>query len=205
MEDVAGDIWTWTCLESDTKLMISWYVGDRGAESAETFMNDVATRIHRKPGQITTDGHKEYQQAVLNAFGSQINYAQIIKKYSNPTEGATQERRYSPSKFTGAKKNVVFGKPNREDISTSHIERSNLTLRMHCRRFTRLTNAFSKKVENHALAVALHMTYYNFVKLHKTLRVTPAMAAGLSKRFLTIEDLVNLSDGKAPRLDNGGI
>src|SRR5258708_28373232 len=116
MEEVAGDVWTWTCLESESKLIISWFVGDRGGESAQTFMNDVATRINRKPGQITTDGHKEYQQAVLDAFCSPINYAQLIKQYSNPAEATTPERKYSPSRFIAAKKNIVFGQPERKHI-----------------------------------------------------------------------------------------
>jgi IS1 family transposase len=192
MEGVAGDIWTFTCLESESKLMISWLVGNRDTESTQMFMNDVAYRIKGKPGQLSTDGMKEYQAAVLNAFGSHINYAQVVKQYNNPTEASTPERKYSPSKFIGAKKRFVFGQPDRKHISTSHVERSNLTLRMGSRRFTRLTNGFSKKIENHALAVALHMTYYNFVRPHQSLRITPAMAAGLTKRFMTIEDIVNL-------------
>jgi IS1 family transposase len=201
MEEEAGDCWTWTCIDADTKLIISWFVGNRDAESAHLFMNDVATRIKAKPGQITTDGLHEYQQAVLDAFGSQVNFAQLVKKYSGD-DGRTAERKYSPSSFVSAKKNVIFGNPDREHVSTSYVERANLTMRMHMRRFTRLTNAFSKKVENHAYAVALHFVYYNFCKLHKTLRVTPAMASGLSKCFLTIEDIVNLADGKMPKLSN---
>lgn len=202
MEEEAGDVWTWTCIESDNKLIISWFVGNRDMEAAHLFMRDVATRIDKKPNQITTDGLHEYQSAVLDAFGSQVNFAQLVKSYSNPNETGTPERKYSPSKFISSRKKVVFGQPNREHISTSHIERSNLTIRMHNRRFTRLTNAFSKKVENHALALALHFVYYNFVKQHKTLKTTPAMAAGLSKRFLTLEDLVNLTDGIMPKLSN---
>jgi len=202
MEEQAGDVWTWTCIEADNKMIISWFVGNRDTESAHTFMYDVATRIHGKPNQITTDGHHSYQAAVLDAFGSQVNFAQLVKNYSNSAEASTPERKYSPSKFIGAKKNIVFGTPDRAHISTSYIERSNLTLRMHNRRFTRLTNAFSKKIENHALSLALHFVYYNFCKQHKSLRITPAMAAGLSKRFLTIEDIVNLIDGIQPKLSN---
>lgn len=203
MEEEAGDIWTWTCLESDTKLIISWLVGNRDYEAAESFMCDVATRINKKPGQITTDGLKYYQEAVLYAFGSQVDFAQVIKKYTGGDDHTNQsERKYSPSKFVSATKKVVFGNPDREHVSTSHVERQNLTMRMHMRRFTRLTNAFSKKVENHCLAVALHFVYYNFVKQHKTLRVTPAMAAGISKRFLTVEDIVKLVDGIQPKLTN---
>lgn len=202
MEEGWGDCWTWTCLEADSKLIISWYAGNRDAEAAHIFMNDVATRIHMKPNQITTDGLHEYQQAVIDALGVHVNFAQLVKRYSNPNEVQTPERKYSPSKYIGARKKIVLGQPERAHISTSYIERSNLTLRMHNRRFTRLTNAFSKKLENHALSLALHFTFYNFVRPHKTLRVTPAMAAGLSKRFLTIEDIVNLIDGIQPKLVN---
>lgn len=194
MHETAGDVWTWTCIDADTKLIISWYVGNRDAEAAHLFMNDVATRIKRKPGQITTDGLHEYQSAVLDAFGSQVNFAQLIKQYAKGGNAATTERKYSPADCIGTKKNIVFGTPDREHISTSFVERQNLTMRMHMRRFTRLTNAFSKKVENHAYAVALHFVYYNFVKQHKTLRITPAMAAGLTKRFMSIEDVVKLAD-----------
>jgi len=206
MEEEAGDIWTWTCLDSDSKLIISWLVGERDMGAAEAFMCDVAYRVKAKPGQITTDGLKFYQEAVLTAFGSQVNFAQLVKQYSGGDEHTNQsDRKYSPSQFVSAKKKVVFGRPDRSLISTSHVERQNLTMRMHMRRFARLTNGFSKKVENHCYAVALHFVYYNFVKQHKSLRVTPAMAAGLSKRFLSIEDIVNLSDGIRPRLDNQAI
>jgi IS1 family transposase len=203
MEEDAGDIWTWTAIESDTKLIISWLVGNRDLEAAQTFMCDLAYRIKGKPGQLTTDGLKYYQEAVITAFGSQIDFAQLVKKYDSADEPSNQsDRKYSPSKFVSAKKKVVFGQPDRKHISTSHVERQNLTMRMHMRRFTRLSNAFSKKVENHCYAVALHFVHYNFVKQHKSLRVTPAMAAGLSKRFLSIEDIVNLADGKMPKLSN---
>ena len=195
MDETAGDIWTWTCIDADTKLIISWLVGNRDAETAHLFMNDVATRIKAKPGQLTTDGLKEYQQAVLDAFGSQIDYAQLVKKYNGMSEeGSTAERKYSPGDVVSIKKKLVFGSPDPDHVSTSYVERQNLTMRMHNRRFTRLTNAFSKKVENHCHAIALHFVYYNFVKLHKTLRVTPAMAAGLTKRFMTLEDIVKLAD-----------
>jgi hypothetical protein len=166
-------------------------------------MNDVATRIKGKPGQITTDGLHDYMKAVLDAFGSQVNFAQLVKQYSAVGGGdKNTERKYSPAECIGTKKNIVFGQPDREHISTSYVERANLTMRMHMRRFTRLTNGFSKKVENHAYAVALHFVYYNFVKQHKTLRITPAMAAGLTKRFMSIEDIVNLTDNKIPKLSN---
>jgi IS1 family transposase len=194
MEESAGDVWTWTCIDADSKLMISWFVGNRDAECAHLFMNDVATRIKGKPGQITTDGLHEYQSAVLDAFGSQVDFAQLVKQYSNFGSQGNTEKKYSPAEVTGTKKNIVFGQPAREHISTSYVERANLTMRMHMRRFTRLTNGFSKKIENHAYAVALHFVYYNFVKQHKTLRITPAMAAGLTKRFMSIEDIVKLTE-----------
>jgi len=194
MEESAGDVWTWTCIDADTKLIISWFIGNRDAEAAHLFMNDVATRIKRKPGQITTDGLHEYQQAVLDAFGSQVDFAQLVKVYGKGSGQGETERKYSPGDFISTRKKVVFGEPDPEHVSTSFVERQNLTMRMHMRRFTRLTNGFSKKVENHAYAVALHFVYYNFVKLHKSLRITPAMAAGLTKRFMTIEDIVRLTD-----------
>lgn len=194
MEETAGDVWTWTCLDADSKLIISWLVGNRDAEAAHLFMNDVATRIKGKPGQITTDGLHEYQKAVLDAFGSQVDFAQLVKQYSASGDGHSTEKKYSPSECIGTKKNIIFGQPDREHISTSFVERSNLTMRMHMRRFTRLTNAFSKKVENHCYAIALHFVYYNFVKIHKTLRVPPAMEAGLIKRIMSIEDIVRLTD-----------
>ena len=202
MEDAAGDVWTWTCIDAETKLMVSWYVGNRDAEAAHTFMYDVATRIKGKPGQITTDGLHDYMKAVLDAFGSQVNFAQLVKQYSQAGSQGNTEKKYSPAECIGTKKNIIFGEPEREHISTSYVERANLTMRMHMRRFTRLTNGFSKKIENHAYAVALHMVYYNFCKLHKTLRITPAMAAGLTKRFMTLEDIINLTNGVEANLTN---
>jgi IS1 family transposase len=194
MEDEAGDVWTWTCIDADTKLIVSWYVGNRDAQAANEFMMDVATRIKGKPEQITTDGLHEYLKAVMDAFGSQVNFAQLIKQYNACGDAHSTEKKYSPSECIGTKKNIIFGQPDREHISTSYVERANLTMRMHMRRFTRLTNGFSKKIENHAYAVALHFVYYNFVKQHKTLRITPAMAAGLTKRFMSFEDIVNLTE-----------
>lgn len=198
----AGDAWTFVGIESDTKLVISWLLGDRDIETATFFMKDLAQRISGKV-QLTTDGLKAYINAVDAAFPTddEIDFAQLVKIYG-PACGHGDERRYSPAECTGAKKEVIYGQPDEKFISTSHIERQNLTMRMHMRRFTRLTNAFSKKIENHGYAIALHFVYYNFVKQHKTLKTTPAMAAGLSKRFLTIEDIVNLTDGVQPKLSN---
>jgi IS1 family transposase len=183
-----GSIWTWVALDSDSKLAISWLVGNRDAEFANIFMEDVKLRLKNRV-QLTTDGLKAYLEAVTENFGSQIDFAQLVKMYGKPIDG---EHRYSPAKFTTSTKTVINGNPDYNSISTSHIERQNLTMRMSMRRFTRLTNGFSKKVENHAHAIALHFMYYNFVRIHKTLRVTPAMQAGLTKRLWSIEDLARL-------------
>lgn len=190
MEDQAGDVWTWTAIDADTKLVMSWLVGSRDADTANTFMADVAKRIKNRV-QLTTDGYKPYLEAVTDAFGSQIDFAQLVKMYGNEG-GHSNEKKYSPAECTGSIKNLISGNPDEFHISTSYAERQNLTMRMHMRRFTRLTNAFSKKIENHCYAIALHFVYYNFVKQHKTLRVTPAMAASLTKRFMSIEDIANL-------------
>ena len=183
-----GSVWTWTAIDADSKLMISYLVGNRDAEYAKIFMEDVASRLKNRV-QMTTDGLKAYLEAVDQTFGIDIDYAQLVKLYGNSLEG---EHRYSPADCTGAKKTVVTGDPKMKHVSTSYVERQNLTMRMSLRRFTRLTNAFSKKVENHAHAIALHFMYYNFVRIHKTLRVTPAMESGLSKKPWTIEDLARL-------------
>jgi IS1 family transposase len=195
MENVegVGDVWTWTAIDADTKLIIDFFVGNRDAESANIFMNNVALRLNTKV-QLTTDGLKAYLEAVTDAFGSRIDFAQLVKIYGGTGDGVSTEKKYSPAECTGAKKNVVSGNPDEKHISTSYVERQNLTIRMSNRRFTRLTNAFSKKIDNHCHALALHFVYYNFVRQHKTLRVTPAMAAGISKRFYSIEDIVRLVD-----------
>jgi IS1 family transposase len=185
----AGNAWTWTAIDADSKLIVSWFVGDRTYISARDFMQDVASRLSNRV-QLTTDGHKAYLNAVDDAFDGEIDFAQLTKIYGNP-EGQGNEKRYSPAECTGVECNIINGRPDEKFISTSYVERQNLTMRMHMRRFTRLTNAFSKKIENHCYAIALHFVYYNFVKQHKTLRVTPAMAAGVTKRFMSIEDLAN--------------
>jgi IS1 family transposase len=192
--DNAGDVWTFVGIDADTKLVVSWLVGSRDIPSATVFMKDVASRLKNKV-QLTTDGLKAYLDAVNTAFPTddEIDFAQLIKIYG-PEEGYNMtERKYSPGKCTGAEKRVIYGEPDPFFISTSYIERQNLTMRMHMRRFTRLTNAFSKKIENHCHAIALHFVFYNFVKIHKTLRVPPAMQAGLIKRLMTIEDIVKLA------------
>ena len=184
----AGDTWTWTAIDADSKMILSYLVGGRDSEYAMWFMDDLASRLANRV-QLTSDGHRAYLEAVEGAFGADVDYAQLVKLYGN-TPGS--EVRYSPAECTGIRKRTVEGRPDADHVSTSYVERSNLTMRMHMRRFTRLTNAFSKKVENHAHAVALHMMYYNFVRIHKTLRVTPAMAAGVSDRLWDIADIAKL-------------
>jgi IS1 family transposase len=199
--DGDGDVWTFTAIDADSKLMISWLVGGRNAEAATTFMQDVASRLAHRV-QLTTDGHSMYLTAVERAFGSNgVDFAQVVKSYGH-AEGTEGQRRYSPPVCTGASKEWVMGNPVGELVSTSYVERSNLTLRMQQRRFTRLTNAFSKKVENHAHAVSLYFMHYNFCRAHQTLTkvherhypTTPAMAAGVTDRVWTVEDVLALMD-----------
>jgi len=185
-----GDCWTWTALCADTKLMICWYVGTRDAGAAYHFMHDLAARLAHRV-QLTTDGHKPYLVAVADAFGTDVDYAQLVKIYG---EGPKTEARYSPAQCMGARKAVISGQPEFAHVSTSHVERSNLTLRMGNRRFTRLTNGFSKKVENHEHAVALFFMHYNFCRVHQTLRVTPAMQAGLTDHVWELSEIVTLLD-----------
>jgi len=187
-----GDVWTWTALDADTKLVPSWLVGSRDADDAFSFMNDLKSRLANRV-QITTDGHIVYLMAVEDAFGSEVDYAMLVKLYGPEPEG---ERRYSTAKCVGAERHIIQGNPDTKAISTSYVERQNLTMRMSMRRFTRLTNAFSKKLENHTLALALYFMYYNFARPHKTLANpyprTPAMAVGLTNRIWTIEEIVKL-------------
>ena len=186
--DEWGDVWTWVALDADSKLVPCWMIGPRDLGSAYTFMHDLADRLSSRV-QLTTDGHKPYLEAVESAFNLNIDYATLTKIYGSDRE---RETRYSPATCKGVVPKVVSGNPNPKHISTSYIERQNLTMRMHMRRFTRLTNAFSKKLEMHAHNVALHFMYYNFVKVHQSLRMTPAMAAGVTDRLLEVEDLVGL-------------
>lgn len=185
----AGDVWTWVAIDADTKLVASYFVGGRDGECAKWFIEDLATRLSTRV-QLTSDGLKAYLEAVEGAFGCDIDYAQLVKLYGNAPESS--KGRYSPAECTGIIKTPIEGDPDDKHISTSYIERQNLTIRMHNRRFTRLTNAFSKKVENHAYSVALHMMYYNFVKIHSKLRVSPAMAAGVTDRLWDVSDIVAL-------------
>ena len=190
--DGAGDVWTWTGIDADTKLIVSWFVGNRDAESAYEFMQDLKSRIANRI-QLTTDGFKPYLKAVDETFDGFIDFAQLIKIYGS-MEGEGNEKRYSPAECGGTIKKVIAGRPDEKHISTSYVERQNLTMRMHMRRFTRLTNGFSKKIENHCHAIALHFVYYNFCKVHKTLRVTPAMEAKLADRPMSIQQIVELTD-----------
>lgn len=184
----AGDVWTWTAIDADTKLIIGWYVGQRDAESAHAFVTDIAGRLTNKIRmQLTTDGLVAYLEPIAEHFGSQIDFAQLVKVY-----GVNIPKRQK-KKDGSIKKMVISGNPNPDHISTSFVERHNLTMRMGMRRFTRSTNAFSKKIENHEHAIALFFVYYNWVRPHKTLKITPAMAAGLTKRFLTLEELLLLA------------
>ncbi|ANY20326.1 hypothetical protein A6F68_01816 [Tsuneonella dongtanensis] len=192
----AGDVWTWTAIDADTKLMVSYFVGDRGAESAMVLMDDLRARLANRV-QLTTDGHRAYLEAVEGAFGADVDYAQLVKLYGE-LGGKSPDRRYSPAICTGAKKVRREGNPDYAHVSTSHVERMNLSIRMQNRRFTRLTNAFSKKLDNHIHALALYFAFYNFCRIHKTLRVTPAMAAGITDRLWTLDDIVAKIDGMAP-------
>jgi transposase-like protein len=194
----AGDAWTWTAICADTKLVFSVLVGDRDAYFANAFMDDVASRLLSRV-QLTSDGHKSYLKAVEGAFGADVDYAQLVKQYG---PAPTPAGRYSPGICTGARRVAVEGAPDLKHVSTSYVERQNLTMRMHMRRFTRLTNGFSKKLENHANAIALHFAYYNFVRIHQTLRMTPAMAAGVTDRLWEMADLfaiVEATDAKPNR------
>jgi IS1 family transposase len=188
----AGDAWTWTALCADTKLIVSWLIGGRDGWFAYEFMNDVASRLKHRV-QLTTDGHIAYLDAVSTAFGGQIDYAQLVKIYG-ASRGESPERRYSPANFCGTKVSRVSGDPDSKAISTSFVERQNLTMRMSMRRMTRLTNAFSKKLENLGYAVALHFMFYNFGRIHQTLRITPAMAAGISDHVWELEEIAALAD-----------
>jgi IS1 family transposase len=185
-----GDVWTWTAICADTKLICSWKIGTRGSSTAYALMHDLAARLANRI-QLTTDGHRVYADAVDSAFGSDIDYAMLVKLYGNDNES---ESRYSPGEFVSCRAIPMSGDPKPRHISTSFVERQNLTMRMSMRRFTRLTNAFSKKVANLGHAVSLHFMYYNFCRVHQTLRVTPAMEAGITDHVWTIQDIVTLLD-----------
>lgn len=193
----AGDVWTWVAMDADTKLVPSWRVGDRSGATPLDLMDDLRGRLANRV-QLTSDGHRAYLEAVEGAFGGDVDYAQLVKLYGGTRDDGT-DARYGPSECTGIRKRRVEGSPDPDHVSTSYIERQNLTMRMSMRRFTRLTNAFSKKVENHAHAVALHYMHYNFCRIHQSLRVTPAMAAGVTERLWEIADIVRLVEDAAPK------
>jgi len=186
----AGDVWTWMAIDADTKLIPSWVIGPRDAVTARIFVNDLAARLTNRI-QLTSDGLKAYLMAVEKAFEGKVDYAQLQKLYGNPVDG---EKRYSPAECIGCERRVIDGYPDPDHISTSYIERANLTMRMGMRRFTRLTNGFSKKIENHAAAVAIHLMHYNFARVHKTLRVTPAMQAGIANHVWELEEIAHLAN-----------
>jgi len=194
--EFAGDVWTWTALDADSKLIVSYLVGGRDSEYALEFMDDVKSRLANRV-QLTTDGHRAYLLAVEEAFGADVDYAQLVKLYGSAPESA--KGRYSPADCTGIKKNRIEGNPDEKLVSTSYVERQNLTMRMSMRRFTRLTNGFSKKIDNHIHMLSLYFVHYNFCRIHKTLKVTPAMEAGLSDTLKDFEWIVGLVDAAAPK------
>lgn len=187
-----GDVWTYTAIDADSKLMVSYMVGRRDAEYASAFINDVAGRLANRV-QLTTDGHAPYLNAVADTFGSEIDYAMLVKHYG-AAPSMNDQRRYSPASLIAAEKKEIIGSPDKKHVSTSYVERANLTMRMGMRRFTRLTNGFSKKVENLEHAVSLHFMHYNFARIHKTLRVTPAMEAGIADHVWTLEEIATLAE-----------
>jgi IS1 family transposase len=187
-------VWTWVAIDADTKLVPSWRIGDRSSQTAVAFTDDLASRLATRV-QITTDGHRAYLEAIEGSFGADVDYAMLVKIYGADAAG---EKRYSPAECIGAVKHRVEGNPDPKHVSTSFAERQNLTLRMSDRRFTRLTNAFSKKLENHALSVALHYMHYNFCRIHKTLRITPAMAAGVTDHVWSVADIVSMIEAAEP-------
>lgn len=184
-----GDVYAWTAIDADTKLVPCWHVGTRGEASAYAFIHDLASRLSSRI-QLSKDGHKVYINAVEDAFGADIDYAMLIKVYGNEGQTKEDQRRYSPVEVSGIEKRRIIGNPDIKDVSTSYVERQNLTMRMQIRRFTHLTNAFSKKLENHMAAISLHFMHYNFCRIHKSLRVTPAMEAGIADHVWTLEEVL---------------
>lgn len=193
-----GDVYTWTGIDAETKFIPCWHVGTRDALSTNIFITDLASRLNNRI-QLTTDGHKAYIEAVESAFGHDVDFAQLIKLFGNAGMTKEDHRRYSPAECSGTEKRRISGNPEMESVSTSYVERQNLTMRMHMRRFTRLTNAFSKKLENHMHAISLYFMFYNYCKIHKSLRITPAMAAGLTDHVWEIVDIVNLIPEEEPK------
>ncbi|MEC5324428.1 IS1 family transposase [Aurantimonas sp. A3-2-R12] len=197
----AGDTWTWTALDADSKLIVSYLVGGRDSEYAMAFMDDLRDRLANRV-QLTTDGHRAYLEAVEGAFGADVDYAMLVKLYGKAPEGP--QRRYSPAECIGARKDRIEGDPDIAHVSTSYVERQNLTMRMQMRRFTRLTNAFSKKFENHMHMVSLYTVWYNFICIHKTLKMSPAMAAGISDTLWSMTDFAEAMDAVAPKPERRG-
>jgi IS1 family transposase len=198
----AGNVWTFTALDADSKMIVSWLLGDRDGDTAFYFLDDLRTRLGSRV-QLTTDGFPGYVDAVGGSFGSEaVDYAVLVKLYGQSAEGprSSAERRYSPATCIGARKETVFGAPDKAKVSTSYIERQNLTMRMSMRRFTRLTNAFSKKFENHCHSLALYFCWYNWMRKHKTVKTTPAIAAGLTDEVLDMSHVVRLIDARDEKL-----
>jgi IS1 family transposase len=191
----AGDVWTWVAIDADTKLIPSWFIGTRDASSARTFIEDLAGRLANRV-QLTTDGHKPYLVAVDRAFGNEIDYAMLVKIYGESPE---PQKRYSPATCIGCERHAITGNPDPDHVSTSYVERQNLTMRMSMRRFTRLTNGFSKKLENHGASVALYMMFYNFGRKHMTLGTTPAVKAGLTDHIWSVEEIIALLEAREPK------
>ena len=196
IEGEADDVWTWTAIDADTKLVPCWHVGGRSLNDAKEFIDDLAARLSSRV-QLTTDGHRPYLESMADAFDSDIDYVHLIKIYGTDG-GSSPDKRYSPPRFVESKCGVVTDYPDQKHISTSYVERQNLTMRMSIRRSTRLTNGFSKKVENHMHAISLHYMYYNFCRIHKTLKVTPAMEAGIADTVYDLEFIVGLIDEREP-------
>ena len=194
----AGDVWTWIALCADTKLVPAWWVGDRSGDTASAFIADLSSRLAKRV-QLTSDGHRAYLAAVDGAFGSEVDYAMLVKLYGKGGNERQPDTRYSPSECIGARKQVITGSPDLAAVSTSYVERQNLTMRMSMRRFTRLTNAFSKKLENHCHAIAMHFMHYNFCRVHASLPGTPAMAAGVTDRLWEVGDVVDLVRAAQPQ------
>jgi IS1 family transposase len=193
----AGDVWTWTAIDRDHKMILAFEVGDRSGATALDFMTDLRARLATRV-QLTTDGHKAYLEAVEGAFGMDVDYAMLVKLYGDATGKKSHEKKYSPAECTGVRKELISGNPVKELVSTSHVERQNLSMRMGMRRFTRLTNGFSKKLENHLHMLSLYFVHYNFVRMHKSLRMTPAMAAGVTDKLHDLAWLVEVIDAAAP-------
>jgi IS1 family transposase len=192
----AGDVWTWTALDADSKLICNWFIGGRDADYAKLFMDDLASRLNNRV-QMTTDGHKAYLSAIEGAFGAEIDYAQLVKLFGAAPESA--KGRYSPAQCIGIKKTAKIGNPKEKHVSTSYAGRQNLTMRMHMRRLTRLTNAFSKKFESHCHMMAIYFVWYNFIRKHTTLKTTPAVAAGLAQQPYGFDFIVGLVEARAPK------